>query len=99
MQIVFLEPAQLELEEAVQYYEHEQQGLGQAFLYEILKTIDRVRNFPSAWQRLSRRTRRCRTRRFPFGVVYQERKEEILIVAIAHLHRKPEYWKDRLGKK
>ena len=28
--------------------------------------------------------------------VIQIRKDEILVVAIANLHRKPDYWKDRI---
>ncbi len=28
------------------------------------------------------------------GVIYQILKDKILIVAIANLHRKPNYWKD-----
>ena len=96
MRISFLEPAQLELDEAVNYYNYEEAGLGEVFLSEILKTFDRIGKFPDAWQPLSRQTRRCQTRRFPFGVIYKIEEENILIVAIAHLHRNPEYWKDRL---
>jgi plasmid stabilization system protein ParE len=97
MRISFLEPARLELDDAVSYYNYEKAGLGEAFLSEILRTLDRIGGFPDAWQPLSRRTRRCRTRRFPFGVIYHKREEDLLIVAVAHLHRSPEYWKDRLG--
>ena len=97
MRISFLEPARLELDDAVNYYNCEEAGLGEAFLSEFLKTLDRIGKFPDAWQPLSQRTRRCQMRRFPFGVIYQKRAEELLIVAVAHLHRSPEYWKDRPG--
>ena len=33
--------------------------------------------------------------RTPYGIIYQARENYILIVAVAHLHRKPGYWKDR----
>ena len=95
MRILFLEPAGAELKEAVEYYEHEQPGLGEAFLTEILGALERIGRFPDAWQSLSTRTRRCRTRRFPFGVIYQKREKDILVVAVAHLHRKPQHWEDR----
>ena len=96
MRIRFLEIAKIELDEAIQYYNHEAHGLGEDFLSEVLKVLNRIAKFPHAWHTCSKRTRRCQTRRFPYGIIYQIRKAEILIVAIANLHRKPGYWKDRL---
>ena len=96
MKINFLEIAQIELDDAIEYYNYEVPGLGDAFLTEVLNPLDRIGEFPEAWQTCSNRTRRCQTRRFPYGVTYQIREQEILIVAIANLHRKPDYWKDRI---
>jgi len=96
MRIRFLEIAEIELDEAIAYYNHEATGLGEAFLTEVLNSLDRIGKFPEAWHPSSKRTRRCQTRRFPYGIIYQMRKDEILVVAIANLHRKPEYWKDRI---
>jgi mRNA-degrading endonuclease RelE of RelBE toxin-antitoxin system len=96
MRISFLEVAAIELDEAIQYYNNELPGLGDVFLTEVLKCLDRIASFPYSWQLCSKRTRRCQTRRFPYGIIYQVRDEEILIVAVANLHRKPEYWRDRI---
>lgn len=96
MKINFLEIAQMELDDATEYYNYEVPGLGDAFLAEVLKTLDRIGRFPEAWHPCSKRTRRCQTRRFPYGIVYQIREKEILVVAVANLHRKPGYWMDRI---
>jgi len=96
MRIRFLEIAQIELDDAVEYYNYEVPGLGESFLTEVLNALDRIGKYPEAWQPSSKRTRRCQTRRFPYGIMYQIRKDEILVVAIANLHRKPDYWKDRI---
>jgi hypothetical protein len=96
MKINFLEIAQVELDNAIEYYNYEVSGLGDTFLTEVLKALDRIGEFPEAWHPCSTRTRRCQTRRFPYGVIYQIREKEILVVAIANLHRKPDYWKDRI---
>jgi toxin ParE2 len=96
MRIRFLEIAQIELDDAIEYYNYEVPGLGEAFLTEVLNTLDRIGKYPEAWQPSSKRTRRCQTRRFPYGIMYQIRKDEILVVAIANLHRKPDHWKDRI---
>lgn len=92
----FLEPAQIELEEEVKYFNEQQESLGYEFAKEVADTITRILKYPEAWARLSKRTRRCRTSRFPYGVIYQIRGDRILIVAIAHLRRKPFYWRDRI---
>jgi plasmid stabilization system protein ParE len=96
MRIRFLEIAHHELDEAVEYYNYESPGLGKSFLNEVLSALNRIVEFPEAWHSCSKRTRRCQTRRFPYGIIYQIRKGEILIIAIANLHRKPEYWKNRI---
>ena len=98
MNVRFLEIAQIELDETIEYYNLELFGLGESFLTEILLTLDRIRKFPEAWPICSIRTHRCQTRRFPYGIIYQIIKNEILIIAIANLHRKPEYWKNRKNK-
>ena len=96
MKIDFLEIAQIELDDAIEYYNYEVPRLGDAFLTEVLNALDRIGEFPEAWQACSKRTRRCQTRRFPYGIIYQIREKEVLVVAIANLHRKPDYWKDRI---
>lgn len=92
----FLEPAQIEFEEAVNYYNAQRPGLGDDFAREVAVTISRILRYPEAWSKLSRRTRRCRTNRFPYAVVYQVRRDPLLVVAVAHLSRKPSYWRHRL---
>jgi hypothetical protein len=40
--------------------------------------------------------RRALPFRFPYGIAYTQSAGEILIVAVAHLARRPGYWIDRL---
>jgi toxin ParE2 len=92
----FLEAARDDLRGAIRFYESQRKGLGREFRDEIQSTLERIKRLPGAWHPLSKNTRRCRTHRFPYGVIYQETSGEILVVAIAHLHRKPGYWQDRI---
>lgn len=97
MRVEFLEPAAAELDAAIAYYNEQKPGLGIEFEDEVRHCIQRIADFPNAWSPLSPRTRRCRTRRFPYGVVYQAGGSAILVVAVMHLHREPQSWRDRLA--
>ena len=48
--------AQQELEEAVDYYDNISQVLGNQFILEIKKTLERIEKFPEAWPQLSKNT-------------------------------------------
>lgn len=95
MRVRFLVPARRDLADAAAYYEDQMPGLGIQLLDEVRAAIDRIRAFPLAWQPLSQRTRRCLLNRFPYGVIYEQRKDEIVIVAVGHQHRHPDFWKPR----
>lgn len=96
MNFYFLQPAKEELEEAVAYYEKQKAGLGVEFAQEIADTIQRILDHPEAWEKLSKNTRRCKTKRFPYGIIYSVQNEGVCFIAVMHLHRKPGYWKGRV---
>jgi hypothetical protein len=97
MKIEFLLPAKIELTASIAYYNEQSEGLGYEFAAEVNRTLERIVQYPDAWVSLSKRTRRCRTNRFPYGLIYQIREDRLLIVAVMHLNRNPETWKSRLG--
>ena len=96
MRIRLLEIAQIELDDSIDYYNSESAGLGDEFLVEVLNAMERIKHFPQAWHPFTDVTRRCQLRRFPYGIIYQILDAEILVIAIANLHRNPDYWKDRI---
>jgi plasmid stabilization system protein ParE len=97
MIVRLLPAAQSELDEAIHWYAQQAPGLGHSFLVEFLRTIQLIERHPTGWHPLSRDTRRCRLRRFPYGVIYSQDEQSILIVAVAHLHRRPAYWQSRMN--
>jgi hypothetical protein len=54
--------------------------------------------FPQAWHPLGEGVRRCRLSRFQYGLIYTVENGDILVLAVAHLHRRPDYWRDRLNR-
>lgn len=95
MKFVFHPEAELELNQAVDYYNNCQPSLGLEFSKEVYISIQNILAYPQAWTQLSKNTRRCLVNRFPFGVIYQVTKNGIYIIAIMHLNRKPDYWQQR----
>jgi len=96
----FEDDAEAELRAAVARYEGERRGLGAALLAEVQRVLDLIEEFPGAGAkvphvRTRHETRRVPLRRFPFIVVYRERREELQVVAFAHTSRKPGYWRSR----
>jgi toxin ParE2 len=91
-----IEAAELELDEAVSYYEAQRGGLGREFAQAVAQAIVRIEARPEAWLKVGTRLRRCRLVRFPYGVLYARLPTEIVIVAFMHDRRKPGYWRDRL---
>lgn len=97
MKVSFLKVAEAELDDAVADYELEQPGLGARFRSEVSRSLQRIIDFPTAYQSFGPRTRRCLIAKFPYGIIYSHDSlhNELLIVAIAHLHRRPDYWISR----
>ncbi len=98
MSFSFHPEAKREFNEAIDYYEDIEPGLGYDFALEVHSTILRAVNYPKAWTVLDGDIRRSLVRRFPYGVLYSEEKDGIFIVAVMPLHRKPGYWKKRTEK-
>jgi len=97
MRIEFLDPAFAEFTETIAFYNIQSEGLGYEFATEVKRSIERILQYPEAWNSLSKRTRRCRTNRFPYGLIYQNREDMILIVAVQNLHKHPYSWISRLS--
>ena len=68
----------------------------QEFVAEVDRAIDRVIKSPRRWPAVEHGTRRFILQRFPFAVIYREKDSSIQILAFAHGHRRPGYWKARL---
>ncbi len=87
--------AEAEFCNAIEYYEECEKYLGYDFAVEVYSAIERVVSYPKAWQIIDNDIRRALVKRFPYGILYSSEAEEIFIVAVMHLHRDPDYWKNR----
>lgn len=97
MQRKILASAQAELEEAFDFYENRQLGLGNEITADFESAVREILRNPSIGRRLSGNVRRWPFHQFPYALIYQIRQDTILIVAVAHFRRKPDYWRNRLA--
>ncbi|MDP8243788.1 MAG: type II toxin-antitoxin system RelE/ParE family toxin [Candidatus Hinthialibacter antarcticus] len=95
MRVVFTEFAKQELDNAVDFYNQESSDLGKKFSNEVKMAVHRITHYPHAWSLLRGEVRKCLLHAFPYNVLYSVEKDHILIIAIAHQHREPDYWIDR----
>ncbi len=95
MRVIFTTIARQELEDAVRYYELEYSGLGKRFKEEVRKAALRIAEYPHAWSIERDDVRKCLLHKFPYKLLYAVEKDYIVVIAVAHQHRRPDYWIDR----
>lgn len=98
MKVRLTSAAEAELEEAVSWYRSISRDLCRRFLAEIRSGKERIRMHPHAWHPMGAELRRYRLTSFPYGLIYEITDSGIDVLAIAHLHREPEYWKNRVRR-
>ena len=88
--------AEAELWEAAAYYESKVEGLGADSRAEIERAFGQIQATPDRWSKGARNARRYHVRRFPYSVVYLDRPDFLIVIAVAHGKRRPHYWRIRL---
>ncbi|MEI6210913.1 MAG: type II toxin-antitoxin system RelE/ParE family toxin [bacterium] len=91
-----LQPAEQEMVDAALYYEARVSGLGDVFLDKISSALADIANYPERWPNVKLNIRRRLIHRFPYALFYRVDPDEVVVLAIAHLHRRPVYWGGRL---
>jgi toxin ParE1/3/4 len=95
----FTAPARREFLAHVAYYRTQEADLGARFAAAVEETAARAVAFPLAGPLASKKTRRALVRGFPFSLVYRPESEGIVIFAVAHHSRHPEYWQYRVHER
>lgn len=99
--VSFAPDARSELEDAVEWYERREVGLGLEFLEAVTELAHRIARWPQTgaivpYVRRRQTARRFPVRRFPYYLVWIVAGDDILIVAVAHNRRRPGYWIERV---
>jgi plasmid stabilization system protein ParE len=87
--------AAAEYSKAYAWYADHDPRVAHRFEQEIESAVERIVEDPHRWPRHDDKHRKLVLRRFPYLVIYREHGDRIWIVAVAHGHRRPGYWKKR----
>jgi len=79
MRVKIIEPAEIELNDAFEYYENELEDLGYRFLDEFNDAVNRILKHPHAWSLVKDNVRKCVLKKFPFKIIYAVHDKLILI--------------------
>ncbi len=96
MNLRWLPAADAELAQAIAWYDAQQDGLSERLLQELTHALSLIEQFPRAWHPLTKRIRQKRLNRFPYAVIYTGQVDRPVVLAFAHQHRQPNYWRGRL---
>ena len=94
--VVFHAEAAAEFGAAARYYESRRSGLGAAFISEVERTTSMIELRPLIGAPFGASHRRAIVRRFPYTIIYRRKGDAIEVVAVAHQHRRPGYWRERM---
>jgi plasmid stabilization system protein ParE len=87
--------AEVEIFEAALRYEREKSGLGLRFESDLERVFTRLADNPLQFPQIEAEARRALLRRFPYGVFFTASGNVVTVLAVLHLHRHPDTWKDR----
>jgi toxin ParE1/3/4 len=93
--VLFHPEASAELTASATWYESQQPNLGKRFIATVQDAINHIIISPRIYPIIQTDVRRCLLSIFPYGVLFKVQSNQIIIVAIMHLHRDPDYWKTR----
>lgn len=96
MKIRFLTLAQREVDDAVIWYEQQAEGLSRDFLDQLDRAVRLVKSHPKIATLIQADIRRFLVARFPYSLIYGIDDDSIVVIAVAHQHRHPRYWADRI---
>jgi plasmid stabilization system protein ParE len=94
-EVEFHEAASEEFASAFDWYWERSAGAAARFAGEMSRAVASIAEAPQRWPAGIHGTRKFLLGRFPFAVIYRELPSIIQVLAVAHGHRRPGYWKGR----
>lgn len=91
-----LRAAQADIRRGAGFYEEQAAGLGPEFVAEVEHALGILHDHPELGVLLKRGARRLLVRRFPYLIIYRVVSDGVLVLAVGHQRRHPDFWLKRL---
>ena len=85
-----------ELNEAIEWYDLQSQGLGAKFKLVAKSQVNKIAENPSWFLKEEGNIHKAYLPKFPYKILFSFNKSEVVVWAISHMHRKPRYWQSRI---
>ncbi|MGZ3874174.1 MAG: type II toxin-antitoxin system RelE/ParE family toxin [Mucilaginibacter sp.] len=76
-------------QEAYDWYEEQQEGLGGLFLQELDNCFSKAEKFPLGYARIRKNFRQIILANFPYVIVFEVLKDDVVVYAVFHTSRNP----------
>ncbi|MCE5303012.1 MAG: type II toxin-antitoxin system RelE/ParE family toxin [Planctomycetaceae bacterium] len=95
--IDFLPDAQRDFDESFHWYAERSKQAAVLFLDAVDAALSTIADDPQRFAAVDPLHHACPVKRFPFQIVYRIAAGRIVVVAVAHAKRRPNFWTKRHG--
>jgi plasmid stabilization system protein ParE len=95
MPVDYLPGAQRDFDESFDWCAERSALAAERFASAVDATLNRVAASPEQFTLVDRLHRECVVKRFPFRIIYRIDSSRILVIAVAHAKRRPNFWRYR----
>lgn len=86
----------IDLDEAISWYEAEQNGLGEQFFNSFVKAKDKIKKNPHRYPNIIPKVKRVLLKKFPYKLFYTYTENTVIILGVTHAKRSNAYLRKRL---
>ena len=93
--INYLAKARQDFDESARWYAARSEIAAMRFVDAVDAAISQIASKSQSFPVVGRDHRECRVKGFPFRIIFRQLENQIVIVAVAHAKRRPNFWQGR----
>lgn len=93
--VIVCSAAEVDYTESLKWYAERSIDAANDFVAELDHALSQIASEPERFPLCDARHRYFLLRRFPFRIIYRRVRDDIVVIAVAHSSRSPDYWADR----